>query len=122
MVKRVVVIDNDLRSLDTLSTLLGRAHYDVYPCEDAETALQCLDVVSPDAIILDEPGTVSAAEQKRRDRLRHYAGRHQTPLLLCRDGDRCEAPDRWIMRRSFASTAFAQPAGQEVLLRVLARL
>lgn len=113
----VAVIDDNRTWVETVSEMLREEGFDVRAVTDGEQAVELLDRIRPDLIILDVdlPGISGLAVLKdfrRRDRA--------TPVLVVSGEDRASVQDRAM--HDGASGFLQKPVPGAILLRAVRRL
>jgi DNA-binding response OmpR family regulator len=92
---KVIVVDDDRDTVDTLALLLGDAGHQVHKCYSGKDVLPAARVFRPDVIILDiqVPGISGYAVAQE---IRHSFMEARRPLMVAITGKWGETPDRLI--------------------------
>ncbi len=115
---RIIIVDDDRDTVDTLSAILSDAGYTVHGVYTGKDVLPTARMVRPDAIILDisVPGMSGYAVAHE---IRHSFTEARRPLLIAISGMWNEASDRNIAHQVGFDHHFAKPCDPARILGLL---
>jgi CheY-like chemotaxis protein len=118
---RIIVLDDDADTVETLSTVLRHAGHDVYGVSNGKEVLPTARFVRPDAIILDlsVPGMSGYAVAQT---LRQSFTEARRPLLIAITGKWKEASDRQVAQQVGFDHYLLKPCDPQDVLELLERL
>jgi DNA-binding response OmpR family regulator len=118
-VMRILIVEDEPDTADSLSTLLGLAGFDVQIAGDGHTGLSTAQTKSPDVVLLDIglPG-MDGWKVARQLRQAHFALR---PTIIVVSGYG-QAEDRKQSHEAGVNFHFVKPLDPDLLLRLLDQL
>lgn len=118
--KRILVVDDDRNLRKIIQTNLELAGYDVSTAPNGEEAMQLLDVMQPDLVVLDVMMPLMDGYEVARRIRRHPSNTHVPIIMLTA---KSEVEDKLAGFEAGADDYITKPFGpQELLARVRAKI
>ena len=117
--KKVLIIDDDMRARTTMTIILKRAGFEIVTAENGAKGLACLRDEVPDLIITD----IIMPEKEGIETIREIlAERPGTKILAVSGGGRVGAGNTLHMAKALGATeVLAKPFGPDELIGCVAR-